>query len=108
MNIDEVYHAIAQNIVQAIEADWKHAEVCFERDEDYGGFKCSYSDSEGKLSDFDVSYSTYKNFKQLHLITSEDESNRWNKAKFTLYPTGKFNIDFEWDQDLADEIAANA
>lgn len=32
----------------------------------------------------------------------------WNRAKFTLYPTGKFNVEFEWDQELADEIASHA
>lgn len=40
----------------------------------------------------------------MHEVTTEGGKNRWNRVKFTLYPDGKFNIDFEWDQALFDEI----
>ncbi|EPF2929534.1 immunity protein YezG family protein [Vibrio navarrensis] len=43
-------------------------------------------------------------FEELHKITTENPNNKWNRAIFTLEPSGSFNIDFEWDQALADEI----
>ncbi|WP_161787483.1 immunity protein YezG family protein [Endozoicomonas numazuensis] len=107
MTIDDVYAGIGQQIADAISDDWSEAWLFVEFFEDAANFKGEYnSNSERKF--FKVGYKAYKSFKKLYEITTEGESNRWNRAKFTLYPTGKFNINFEWDQDLADEIAANS
>ncbi|WP_062270713.1 immunity protein YezG family protein [Endozoicomonas arenosclerae] len=109
MTIDEIYSNIATRIVDAISEDWAEAFIEFEYFGDSGEYKGRYiTSSSEETKNFKVGYKTYKEFKKLHDITTEGESDRWNRAKFTLYPTGKFNIDFEWDQDLADEIAANS
>jgi hypothetical protein len=109
MTIDDIYLKIARNISDAIENQWSVAIVTFELEEDAGEFECIYIKdlNLGIEHDFDVSYETYKAFDNLHKITTEGGGNKWNRAKFTLYPTGKFSIDFEWVQDLADEIEAN-
>ena len=28
----------------------------------------------------------------------------WNRAKYMLYPEGKMNIEYIWDQELQDEV----
>jgi len=40
-----------------------------------------------------------------NIMTEEGDQHKWNKAKFKLTPDGKFSIDFDWDQALADEVA---
>lgn len=110
MSIDDIYLEIAQDISDSIEDEWGIAVVTFEIEEDAGEFDCIYKpqiDSEREY-DFDIGYSTYKAFERLHKITTQGGVNKWNRAKFTLFPTGKFSIDFEWDQNIADEIEANS
>ena len=101
MNIDEIYLKIVHNISDAIETQWSVAIITCELAEDAGEFECIYKeDIESDVDhDFDVSYETFKTFKKLHEITTSAE-NHWNRAKFTLYSTGKFSIDFEWDEKL--------
>lgn len=106
MNIDEIYLEIAQKMVSSINDDWSEASI----DLEYLGNSAEYvgrylkTDNKTQQHHFKVGYPTYKLFKQLHRITTENPKNKWNRAKFTLEPSGKFNIDFEWDQELADEI----
>ncbi|PCM43910.1 immunity protein YezG family protein [Marinobacter sp. ANT_B65] len=107
--VDELYHEIAQGIVDAIDGEWQSAEVNFEYTGDSGEFDCVYVKEGGEQNlDFDVEFPTYKAFKAIHEITTEGGSNPWNRAKFVLERSGKFSIDFEWDQQLEDEIKANS
>lgn len=109
ITVDDIYREIAQDIFEAISDDWQSAVVNFEYTGDSGEFDCVYVKGSGKKEfDFDVEFSTYKSFKLLHDITAEGDSNRWNRAKFFLEPSGKFSIDFEWDQQLEDEVQANS
>lgn len=105
MNIDDIYLSIAKNIVSSIESNWELAQINFEyygsAAEYHGRF---YQVGSDEAQNFKVGYSTYKLFKKLHGITTENDSNKWNRAVFNLKPTGEFNIDFSWDQELADEI----
>ena len=41
---------------------------------------------------------------ELHSITTEGGSNKWNRAIYTLMPDGKFDMEFIGDQELQDEI----
>ena len=109
INIDVLYQTIAQNIVNSIEGEWTEAVINFQFFGDAGKYNGRYLTLESRTEqDFTVGYNNYKAFKQIHQIMTEDGSNKWNRAKFTLYPTGKFSIDFEWDQALADEVEANS
>ncbi|PUV24056.1 immunity protein YezG family protein [Sphingobacterium athyrii] len=40
--------------------------------------------------------------RELQDITTEGDSNKWNKAIFNLNAQGKFNMEFIWDQELHD------
>ncbi|NTS77887.1 DUF600 family protein [Catenovulum sp. SM1970] len=106
MNVDEIYLEIVQKMVSSINDVWTEASINFEYLGDSAEYNGRYLKTDNKIQQyqFKVGYQTYKLFKQLHHITTENSENKWNRAKFTLEPSGKFNIDFEWDQDLADEI----
>lgn len=108
LTVDEIYKSIAYNIMDNVPDNWKEAFIDVERDADDaielsgGSITMEEEFASFKFRNFDRRIT--KDFHNLHDITTQDDSNRWNRAKFTLYPTGKFNIDFEWDQALADEI----
>ena len=104
--IDEIYTSIGQSIANNIpseswEAAWINAKVI----EDSTGVDGEYTEpNSSEVKYFEVDDSAFDDFEELHEITTEGGNNKWNRAKFTLSLTGKFSIDFEWDQSLADEI----
>ncbi|MCF2902728.1 antitoxin YezG family protein [Pseudoalteromonas sp. OFAV1] len=106
MTIDDIYAKIAHNISNTIENDWAVASIDCELSEGAGRFKCVYKEDNDSVVDydFDISFKTFEAFENLHKITTERGENNWNRAKFTLYRTGKFNVDFAWDQSLDDEL----
>ena len=110
MNIDEIYLKIANNIIDAIGSEWAIATINCKLAPNYGGFKCVYKEDISSIvdHDFDISFETFEAFEILHKITTEDGASKWNRATFTLYSTGKSSTNFEWDQELADEIGATS
>ena len=58
--------------------------------------------------DREVADEAFDLFEEIYDITQENPNNKWNRAKFTLMPSGDFTTDFEWDQSLTDEIEANS
>ena len=105
--IDDIYMNIANNIVNKIESEWKYAVIEVEMYGDAAKFKSRYF-SEDLEKPFKLHHSALDDFEDLQKITTKGGSNKWNRAKFTLSPSGEFEIDFEWDQDLADEIESNS
>jgi hypothetical protein len=105
--IDQIYLNIGQGIANVISDDWREAYIFVEMFEDAANLKGEYfSDRDKKY--FEVDDEAFDDFEEIHAIMTQGDSNKWNRAKFTLYPTGKFNIDFEWDQLLADEVNSNS
>jgi len=110
MSTDEIYLTIAQHIVDSIDAEWTVAIIDAEIHEGAGKFKCVYKEEESADvdHDFDSSFALFEAFESLHKIMTGSGENKWNRARFILYPAGKFDIEFKWDQELADEIASYA
>lgn len=99
--IDEIYLSIAQAVVDSIEESWVLAKIEVAYFDDSAEFDCVYVRTGSKEEvDFNVEYQMYKDFKALHKITTENNSNLWNKALFSLKPSGDFSIDFKWDDNL--------
>lgn len=100
-----IYNQIAQNIVNSIRTPWDEAFIYFIYYGDsakYQGKYLRYSNDE--LCDFKVGYQSYLLFKQLHEITSGAPEEKWNRVRFVLKRNGEFNIDYEWEQELTDEV----
>jgi hypothetical protein len=102
--IEEIYMGIAEHLTSQLSEGWKECKIESEFFVDAAEFDVTYINSEDKILDLNGGYNLFKLFKEMHVITTENSENKWNRAVFTLEPTGKFNIDFEWDQELADEI----
>ncbi|WP_308170693.1 immunity protein YezG family protein [Vibrio metschnikovii] len=108
-SVDDIYMSLAQGIKVSIKDSWSMAWINASVLEDTGGIDGEYiSSGSDDVKFFSVEDQAFDDFEELHEIMAGDGNVKWNRAKFTLYPTGKFSIDFEWDQALADEVEANS
>ena len=111
MTIEEIYQNIAQNMFNNLPEKWKESYLEVERDDsDAIGFKGGYINEVSEFTSFKFREFTNRqdlsrDFHLLYEIATEGGNSKWNKAKFTLYPSGKFSLDFTWDQEMADELS---
>lgn len=107
MTIDEIYEVIANGIIQSIPRnDWDEVSLHIQGDSTYIETSGVYliSDEEFELDTHSLDCEVSFAIMELHELTTEGEHNRWNRATFTLFPDGEFDMEFQWDQDLDDEI----
>jgi hypothetical protein len=106
MTVNEIYERIAQNLHNAIDSpNWEKAVLNIEF-EGVVGYNGDYEDKAEKksISVRQISREIRHWIRELQEITTEGGNNKWNRAIFTLFPTGKFDMEFIWDQELNDEI----
>ena len=112
MTIDEIYKSIADNVIANVPESWDKAHIIAERTSTSAlSLKGGYEDESNEFTSFkfrNFDRRIIADFHLLYKITTEGGSNRWNRAKFTLCNDGTFSIDFEWDQELADEVENNS
>ena len=98
------YEKIASLLLQQVSGGWNKIELNCEFFGDAAEFDIECEHSDGQVKDLHGGYNLFKEFEKLYKVTTQNPKNNWNRAKFTLEPDGNFDIEFEWDQDLADEI----
>ncbi|AWL79425.1 hypothetical protein [Capnocytophaga canimorsus] len=111
MQVEEIYLKIGQEVFNAVQSDnWTEAKLYLEVTGDEGNSVVGYTGDyklKDKTIDLDIDYidiDIVDWVADLHKITTEDGSNQWNKAIFTLFPNGNFDMEFIWDQAWHDEI----
>ncbi|MFJ1377976.1 hypothetical protein ACILE8_06345 [Capnocytophaga canimorsus] len=105
--IEEIYQSLASNINNAIEEDWSKAVVNIETVGEMASFKGFYLNKDNLQNQIEVDgfdFDLLFDILDLHKITTEGGNNQWNKAVFTLFPDGNFDMEFIWDQEWHDEI----
>ncbi|KAA2242751.1 hypothetical protein F0L74_09495 [Chitinophaga agrisoli] len=112
MTVDEIYLNIGQGMAGAIEeSSWTKARLLIKV---VGTGVVGYTgDYQIRETGHDMSVRKIPRdirlwIRELHEITTEGGSNKWNRAVFTLLPDGKFDMEFIWDQELQDEIEKHA
>jgi len=108
--IDEIYGCIAQHLVDCVGSDWSALTLEVEREANdvigYTGIYKTLENKEEYLDVFELDDHVGDDFDELHAImTAEGDHHKWNRATFKLTPDGKFSIDFDWDQALADSVS---
>lgn len=107
MTVNEIYLEIAQKTIHIIEDEiWLKAILEIQRVEKSVNFTGHYLDKNSskkflEIWDLEIDSDVIH---ELHSITTEGGHNRWNKLEFTLFPDGKFDLQFIWDQEWQDEI----
>jgi len=107
MTIDEIYEVVAKGVVACIPTEvWDKAVLRVQGDDTYVETTGIY-EYKGKTFNLNThNLGTEVSFAlmELHEITTAENSNQWNRAIFTLYPSGDFDMNFIWDQSLDNEI----
>ena len=101
MEIEEIYNYIGASIVNSITEEWKEAKLNIEAYlNEYTELKGEYIDSNSSKKWIDVHTLPFELDKKIYnLMEIMGESNKWNKAVFTLFPSGKFDMEFKWDEE---------
>lgn len=105
--IKEICEHFGQEMVDSIpnKLPFQKAVLFFERQPGMTGYHALLYDQEGRENNLNVDLNTQA-IEDLYQITSKfnDGNNEWNKAKFTLFPDKKINLEFEFDKEWQDEI----
>jgi hypothetical protein len=109
MTVNDVYSHLGEKIINAIPpniSNWEKSIMTVHRQEGYiaTGAIVIVNGNIIPLDDLDAGFYTSQYIHELHTITTEGGHNRWNKLEFTLFPDGKFDLQFIWDQEWQDEI----
>ncbi len=107
MTVDEIYKKIGQKLFEHFDSDnWNEAVLRIMRVDSTVGFEGEYRDKANEVQDIEVTfgYTESKYIHELYAITTEGGSNKWNRLVFRLWPEGRFDIAFAWDQELHDEL----
>src|SRR5690606_34791046 len=104
----QIYDLIKENIKNNISDDWDKAVLEIIVGSNFSSYKGYYflgvEKKSIKVSKFDLSVEN--ELINLHNITTciERITEKWNKAYFTLFNSGKHDIKFIWDQEHHDNI----
>ena len=103
MQRNDIYHIIGQNILNSISKDtWANAVLNIEAYKgNYVKYNGSFSDDKDNKYQLNLKNLNLKEMKAsiYELMEIMGESNKWNKAVFKLWPTGKFDMQFKWDEE---------
>ena len=106
----EIFNQIAISIIEVLPQGQQFNNVVLEIKRLTGnvGFTGYYITNENKknwLDIFKFNLDT-KYIEELHIITQTQFPihTNWNRAKYTLFPEGKMEIEYIWDQDLQNEV----
>jgi len=104
----EIYQFIGNALRSVVNNDWNEIVLNVELTEGSIGYNGQYLDSKGNKDQYDL-FSLDDNlndaFEELYqMMTAKSDKHKWNKAKVTLTHNGDFNIKFDWDQEMYDEI----
>ena len=106
MENTDIYHTLAQSIADSAKGEWKEAVLKLMVVPKTVEYNLNFIDGLGNAKS--VKFVRPSNLTEQLLnfqrISTEGERNRWNRAIFKLWPGGKFDMEFIWDQKLYDEI----
>jgi len=106
----EIFNQIAHSIINAMpeQVNFKYAVLEIKRlvrNVGYTGFYITENDEKKWLDIFNLKLdeSYIENLYQITQNQPPVHAN-WNRAKYSLYPEGKMQIEYLWDQELQDEV----
>jgi len=94
---ENLYHSIGGLVLDRINGDWDSANVSFEIvEDDVYALECSYHAGASQQY-FDGGFVINDLMIELHQAMAVEGLGMWKKAFFSLFPSGDFDIDFEYE-----------
>lgn len=103
-----VFEMIGQYIVDSIEEQgWQKALLYLEVAEQSVGLRGQYITENGTERPFDAEgdFNLAKAILEFHRLSNENLRNRWNRATATLTASYELTLEYNWNQELYDEVA---
>lgn len=109
MTNTDIYKELGQFLLSIIPEElkdnWNSAELNIEIQPGMLGFNGNCFSKENRTSLKTRTPSELRTaVKDFHTAMTKDGTNKWNKAKFTLYPDHKFDLTFIWDEVWQKEV----
>jgi len=104
--INEIYNMLGASVIDNSPESWIEGILRLEVQPKHSSYNGIYKTNKGDIdiSVFDFPLETGDAIISLHKLTTEGGHNKWNKAKFTVTPDKKFDMEFVWDQEWQDEV----
>ena len=107
-NYNELMSSIAEALYESVNEDWHSITISVERGIEsiqIDGYFLDINNEEKEPDLMSIFMKTRNLFRELYqTMTVETDKHKWNRAKATLTDEMKLNMEFEWDQELADEL----
>jgi len=110
MEQKEIFNLLANGIIDAIPQGqkFKRAILNIIKQEgvvEFNSYLIDEGDNQQNL-EINMGYKYAKSVLELYKITQTQPPihANWNRAKYTLYPEGKMQIDYIWDEELQQEV----
>lgn len=106
---EEVFKVLGNLLVESIQGrHFERAYLNIEYASDVSGLDGEYINEKGQPESLELE-TDIKHFNALLQLKKDTQFNplkhiKWNRAKFTLYPTGRFDIEYMWDEELQREV----
>lgn len=110
MGQKEIFNLLANGIIDDLPQGLKFKEAILNimRLEGVVEFKSHVIDTNGEKINLEVSmgYKYAKAVLELYTLTQTEFPihENWNRAKYTLFPEGKMEIEYSWDEALQNEV----
>ncbi|MFW5700846.1 MAG: hypothetical protein ACOCWM_04070 [Cyclobacteriaceae bacterium] len=108
--MNEIFNKIAAAILDVLPRNraFKYTTLKIKRLKGNVGFTGYFVSDNGIRESLDIwnfALETDEIHKLYELTQSQPLQHKdWNRAKFTLYPDGKFDMEYIWDQELQDKV----
>ena len=106
VDVNDLYKVIAESIQNSAKEEWNEAVLRLMVTNKVVEYNLNFFESNGgkKSARFVRPDNMSEIILDFHKAMTEGSSNHWNRAIFKLWPGGKFDMEFIWDQELHDEI----
>lgn len=106
MTVNEVYNSLGRFLLGLLPAtEWLKAELNIEIQPKMIGMSGScFTGSEKRSLRTKPDNDIKEKINWLHATTTHGGHNKWNKAKFTITPDKKFDMEFFWDKEWQDKV----
>jgi len=106
--MEEIFKKLATKLIEDIgDVQWEKVILDLIRLEGSVRFSAIFI-NESQSSDLEVSFGFWeaRDVHKLYNITQSEPAvhTNWNRAKYTLFPDGKMEMEYIWDQELQDEV----
>lgn len=100
--MEELYQIIGDGLYASAPAEWSSVFVSAKVTDDHAKTEYDYKDAAGLESWFDPGMAAHEKISmaliEMHQLMAASNATPWNRVRFELQSSGKFHIDFSYEE----------